>query len=350
MSQLSAGSDVEAALAPLVLTVDDPSRAGEARRAAVAFAHEVGLDDERASDVAIAVTEAATNLARHGRGGHVFVRALPGAPGIELLAVDAGPGMADLGRSLRDGYSTGGTAGTGLGAIRRLADTFDLYSRPGAGTVVLAQLRGERRSPANPLATATAGVVSVAAPGEELCGDGWAVEEAGAETRLCVTDGLGHGLHAHTASEAALAVFRRQAMRTPAEVLQSMHLAMRATRGAAVAVARIDRHRSEVRLSGVGNISVVVASRTEQRSLASHNGIVGHEFRRAAEFTAPWSPSSVLILHSDGLSAKWRLDQYPGLIDQHPSVIAAVLHRDFRRGRDDATVLVVRDAVSLVSS
>src|SRR4029077_6385718 len=123
----------------------------------------------------------------------VFVRALGDPAGIEILAVDSGPGMADLARSLRDGYSTGGTSGTGLGAIRRLADVFDLYSRPGAGTVVLAQLRANRRSQPSALATAVVGAGSVPAPGEEVSGDGWGVEDAGAETRICVVDGLGHG-------------------------------------------------------------------------------------------------------------------------------------------------------------
>jgi anti-sigma regulatory factor (Ser/Thr protein kinase) len=305
---------------------------------------DAGLDERRVNDVAIAVTEAATNVARHGGGGHVFVRALAEPRGVELVAVDSGPGMADLARSLRDGYSTAGTSGTGLGAIRRLADEFDLYSRPGAGTVLLARIRRTARTTPNAMATATTGAISVAAPGENVCGDGWGVEDAGAETRVCVVDGLGHGTFAHIAAEAALAVFRRQAMRSPAEVVQSMHLGLRATRGAAVAVARVDRHKREVRLSGVGNISAVVANASQQRSLASHNGIVGHEFRRAHEFTAPWDPGSVLILHSDGVSSRWRLDQYPGLVDQHPSVIAAVLYRDFARGRDDATVLVIRDA------
>jgi len=48
-----------------------------------------------------------------------------------------------------------------------------------------------------------------------------------------------------------------------------------------------------------------------------------------------------LIMYSDGLQSRWNLQDYPGLVHRHPAVIASVLHRDFCRGRDDVTVLVV---------
>ena len=68
--------------------------------------------------------------------------------GVEILALDKGPGIRDLERSLRDGYSTAGGAGTGLGAISRLSSEFDVYSPPGKGTALLARIwPGEPHSP-----------------------------------------------------------------------------------------------------------------------------------------------------------------------------------------------------------
>jgi hypothetical protein len=52
-----------------------------------------------------------------------------------------------------------------------------------------------------------------------------------------------------------------------------------------------------------------------------------------------------LVLHSDGLGTRWNLNAYPGLSAHHPSLIAGVLYRDFKRGTDDVTVLVAKEPV-----
>jgi hypothetical protein len=106
-------------------------------------------------------------------------------------------------------------------------------------------------------------------------------------------------------------------------------------------VAEINTATQTLRFAGVGNIAGVVWTATGSRGLASHNGIVGHNMRRHQAFTTPWSPEAVVVLHSDGLQTRWRLDAYPGLARRQPSLIAGVLYRDFTRGRDDVTVLVV---------
>lgn len=64
---------------------------------------------------------------------------------------------------------------------------------------------------------------------------------------------------------------------------------------------------------------------------------------RIMEDRSPWDAESVLVLHSDGISSRWSLEQYPGLRDCHPALIAGVLHRDFRKGHDDSTVVVIRE-------
>src|ERR1700691_642618 len=95
----------------------------------------------RADKLALAVTEAASNLHKHARDGSLLlcVNRDAEAPGIELVTIDAGPGVRDVGAAMRDGHSTAGTLGIGLGAIRRLADFSDLYSVPGHGTALVAR-------------------------------------------------------------------------------------------------------------------------------------------------------------------------------------------------------------------
>jgi hypothetical protein len=92
----------------------------------------------------------------------------------------------------------------------------------------------------------------------------------------------------------------------------------------------------------VGNIAATILDNGNSRSLVSHNGTVGAEMRKAQEFTYPWQSSSILVMNSDGLSTHWKLDPYPGLANRSALMIAAVLYRDFKRTRDDATVLVAR--------
>ena len=108
-------------------------------------------------------------------------------------------------------------------------------------------------------------------------------------------------------------------------------------------LAQLDLLQNRLDFAGVGNIMASITTGEARRQMVSHNGIVGSNVRRIQEFRHDWSPASLLLLCSDGLGTRWDLAQYPGLDRHHPSVIAGVLYRDFVRGRDDATVLVIRE-------
>lgn len=372
--QFDAGAPLGGPAAVLV-AVDDASRIGEARRAADSLAVSIELDAAARGTLGVVVTEAATNLARHARHGRMLLTAVgatgePGAHGgVEMLALDDGPGIANVGRALEDGFSTGGTAGQGLGAMRRMAGDFDLYTRTGAGprapastrtpigtptgigtgvgTVLLARVWRTAPPPRGPVAPPTmlAGVVCVALAGERACGDAWAVIRQRDRTLVVLADGLGHGPDAAlAASEAIRVIGACDEDAAPAGLIDAAHGALRATRGAALAVAAIDTRRGVVLFAGVGNIAATIVAPDGARSLASHNGTVGHVMRRVQEFSYPWPPDSTLVVHSDGLSTRWRPESYPGLQRHDPSVMAGVLFRDFARARDDATVVVVREA------
>jgi len=329
--------------ASTAVPLDDRSRIGEARRVAASLAAAAGLSEAARSDVGIVATELATNVLRHAGRGALLVRQLEeGGGGVELLCVDAGPGMRDAAACMADGYSTGGSMGTGLGAMRRLAHGFDLYTRPSQGTVVVTRFWA-RRDPALAHAAGMLAGLAVPLPGEVECGDAWAARSGPAGTTVLLADGLGHGPSAAAAAGAAVEVFRAHPSAAPADLVTLMHAGMRSTRGAAVAVATSGPTAADgIRYAGVGNLSAVLARTQDTRSLMSHNGTVGLQARKIQELGYPWPAEAVLVMHSDGLKSHWRLDQYPGLAQRDAALIAAVLYRDFTRGRDDVSVVVQR--------
>ena len=129
----------------------------------------------------------------------------------------------------------------------------------------------------------------------------------------------------------------------PGALLLAAHNALRATRGAAISIARIDHQTRMLTFTGVGNVAGSICVPTETRSMASLGGIAGHQMASMREFQYPWPESGYLVMHSDGVSGRWRTDSYPGVLAGDPSLLAAVLFRDFGRNRDDATVIALRD-------
>jgi hypothetical protein len=289
------------------------------------------------------VTEAATNIQKHAGGGHVTMRAIDNGigTGIEVIAIDTGRGIASVSDSLRDGHSTSGTSGTGLGSLTRNTSSFDIYSRPGGGTVLRFEVWPAAGHAQN--TEIEHGAVSAAKRGQDACGDGWCVRSHRGRHVSLVVDGLGHGPEAATAAAAALEALSSNIEREPEDHIKMMHGALRPTRGAAAAVAAFNSRKGIGTFAGIGNISAVVVSGGASRSLVSLNGTLGHVVRKTKEFAFPFPAGSLLIMHSDGIATSWALDRYPGLLARHPALIAAVLWRDFQRGTDDATVLVVRN-------
>lgn len=327
------------------IEIADESRVGEARRVATGLANDIGFDGSDAGRVAIVATELATNLLKHARGGKMLLGVFDDGmeAGVECIALDKGPGISDVQAAMRDGYSTAGSAGSGLGAIARLSHGSDIYSRNAQGTAIMARLmKGDPARAKLPLAMPVSGAVSVAKAGEDACGDAWLVRGGQNGLGLLVADGLGHGPLAASAAHAALRAYEGSDRRPSAELMQRLHLALRATRGAAASAAELTNGADSVVFVGVGNVAGIVVSDLETRRMVSHNGTLGHALKAARPFVYPTAGETLVILASDGLGTGWSLDAYPGLKRRHPSLIAAVLYRDFDRGRDDVTVLVAR--------
>ena len=328
-----------------MVPVFEETQPSAARYLAREMAGAIGFGEEDSYRTGLVATELATNLVKHARGGEMLARPfrLGADSGIELIALDRGPGIRDVALALTDGHSTAGSNGSGLGAVRRMADTFDIHSEEGRGTVILARMfprrRGDMAEPAFECAA-----VSVAMDGESVCGDGWRVCETSDRLCIAVADGLGHGLHAAEASAAVLAALDPDCHRGVVPTLEAMHLSARHTRGAAASLATWQPGASEVTTGGVGNVAIsIVDPAGGVRHTVSHPGTLGHQARVFREYRYPWSSGSLLVMHSDGLATHWTVEGMAGLLRRHPAVVAAALYREFSRRRDDVTVLVGRE-------
>lgn len=320
--------------------VEEPGSASGVRRTAERLAVELALPDRRVNDLSIVVAEAASNLVKHADQGVMLLRAVRAddQAGVEVLTLDKGPGMADVARSTGDGHSTAGTLGIGLGAIQRQATWSDVHSVPGRGTVLVAQVWPAGAPPAP-----WAGGLVRPLTGEPVSGDGVAVRVAGERRQVLVCDGLGHGRLAAAAAHEAVRRFRDAPAVPPAAVVEVLHRSLSHTRGAALAVAELDRDAGLVRYSGLGNISgTVLGPDGSRRGMVSLPGIAGHQKRQIREYEYPLAPAAMVVMHSDGVVDRWRPTDYPGLLDHSPQVIAATVLRDAGTRRDDAGVLVAR--------
>ena len=330
------------ALLQYAVRIADQSEPSEARRVALSLADRLQFNEIRRGETAIVVTEAARNVLLHGRGGEIVLTARSDGEArfLDILALDKGPGIKDLALCLRDGYSTAGTAGTGLGAISRIASVFEVQSLDEAGTVLFARLDGKHPQPGGHFVT---GTVCLPAPRESACGDAWATRHQPGRSMFIVADGLGHGVGAAEASNEAIRIFDEHFKESPHQILSRTHDALKKTRGAAVSICEIDTVAGIARYAGVGNIQAAIIADSRSRSMVSHNGTLGHNAVRFQEFVYPWPEKALLVMYSDGISSHWDLGRYPGLQFKHPQLIAGVIYRDAKRVRDDSTVLVARE-------
>src|SRR3984885_5006116 len=319
------------------LRVEDPSAAAACRGAAQALASRLEFPAARTDQLTLAVTEAATNLHKHASQGSMLLRIArqDGSPGIELVTIDAGPGFRDAAAALRDGHSTAGTLGIGLGAIRRLADFCDLYSVPGRGTALVARFWP---GPCQPVIR-SAGLIRPIS-GETECGDAFGVVQTGEIVTALLCDGLGHGPLAASAAAPAVTSVLEAPTEEPAALLQRAHRRLSGTRGGAIGIVQLAG--GAARFAGLGNVTASILSAGSRKGMLSVPGIVGHQARTIRQFEYQVPPDAAIVLHSDGLSSRWDAAAVPGRAARDPLLAAAVLLAAAGSPRDDAGVLVLK--------
>lgn len=317
------------------LEIHDASQIGQARRVAQQLAQRLKFNEEGCGRVALVATELSTNIAKHAQRGFLYLRevAHPDGSGVEIIAVDKGPGF-EVKSCLADGVSSRGTSGIGLGSVLRQSQVFDAYADE-QGAVVLARLYRARCTDRR------IGVVHLALEAEQECGDTWRIAHRKDGLSALVIDGLGHGHDAAKAAELGGDAFDTMPFVDPGTLMSNLNAAMSGSRGGAAAIAQYEAATDTLRFAGIGNIAAFLVNASRSRGLASHPGIVGVQFRKSQTFDFKEVRQDLLIMHSDGIQSRWNLRTYSGLVHCHPGVIAALLHRDFSRGRDDATILVI---------
>lgn len=320
------------------VAITDKSSIGEARRAAVQMAQHLGFSVDRRSDIGIVATEAATNILVHATRGELLLCPFVEGPHywLDMIALDSGPGIQDIGRAMEDGVSSIGTAGQGLGAISRLSDDSSLYTNAGKGTAYWSRFQSDALA-----STMPSGLLNLPIHGETVCGDSYFIRIEPSRSVYMMVDGLGHGAGAADAAAEAVATVSQFRRETATEIIVRTHDALKKTRGAAMSVAIIDHERLVMTYAGIGNVTAVLLTGQSSRTLLSQNGTLGAVLPRTPqEYTFPISRETLLLMFSDGLTTKASPIGYPGLQSRHPALITGVLYRDFSRRRDDASVMI----------
>lgn len=185
------------------------------------------------------------------------------------------------------------------------------------------------------------GVVQRPIQGEVLSGDAYCVIDLESFVLVAVVDGLGHGPEAHEASQKAIATLQKNPDRPVKALLEACHLALRSTRGAVAAIARIDRGACTLTYSGLGNIEARIVGADKVRRPVSTNGIVGYQAHKVRVEEFPFHPDDLLVMHSDGISD--RFDLTPLSRGVEPQLLAHQIVNGHGRPGDDQVLIVVRD-------
>ena len=294
-------------------------KAASGRRGARArtVAAALGFPLPACEEIALAMTELATNLVKHAHGGTLTLTPLADGPrvALEIESRDQGPGIANVEQALGDRFSTAGTRGTGLGAVNRLMDELDITSRRGSGTrIVCRRWRREHQPSVRPCPLAF-GVATRPRPLGQLNGDAfvvcqWAESAPGGHHRRPWPRPV------RPPRRADRAAVRGEPFRLAVGPdLSGRGPRCRATRGVVMALARFDWGQDRLAFASVGNVAVRVFPRAEPYHFVVRRGVIGLNAPGAAVTEHPWSPDQVLVLHSDGVATHWGWQDFPGWAD-----------------------------------
>ncbi|MEO3408590.1 ATP-binding protein, partial [Mucilaginibacter sp. CAU 1740] len=241
------------------------------------LATEAGMNAGRINELDLIVAEMTSNLYKYSDDGEILMGtfANAGSPYIELISIDNGPGMVNPARMMVDGVSTTKTLGHGLGSMKRLSDTFELYSQPGWGTIVLSRVYSDpEKLKADDKVIIRPIVVSK--PGEKTSGDGFVYKKTDKYLKMMLADGLGHGPEANKAINEAAAAFKVFPDYSPTETLRFIHASIKKTRGAVINVVGYNYGEKKWSSAGIGNIAARMFGPVNFKNHMSYNGIVGH--------------------------------------------------------------------------
>lgn len=334
------------------IPISDVGDLGTARLAARSMSTAIGFDEGAVEEIALVVSELATNLVKHAKDGILRLRRTEeaGRTGIQIDSEDQGPGIRNVEQAIGDDFSTSGSLGCGLGAVNRLMDEFDVTSRPGAGTSIVCK-RWLRPDVISALACPLVfGVATRPCPLIPVNGDTFVIKQWGESALVGVIDGLGHGKFAYRAAQAARQYVERHYDQPLAEIFRGVSRSCRATRGVVMGLARFDWGPATLTFASVGNVEARVFGSPQPMNFVVRRGILGLNARSPVVTQHRWELSNVMVLYSDGVSTHWRWSDFPHLAQASATVAAQELLRALAREADDATVVVVKSAGNLAGT
>jgi anti-sigma regulatory factor (Ser/Thr protein kinase) len=331
-----------------VIRVAVASDASLARRTARATALAIGFDERASEEIALAVSELASNLTRHAQGGQLTLAPVAegGRIGIQIESLDRGPGIPDAEQAMTDGFSTVGGLGCGLGAVNRLMDEFTISSQQvaSAGTHIVCKhwLRGDT-TPVDPCPLEF-GAASRARPTMTVNGDAFAIKRWSTNALAAVIDGLGHGQYAHRAAQAARHYVDTHFDQPLDTIFRGVARTCRGTRGVVMALAQFRFGGNGVRFSfaSIGDVGAHLFGGSGPEHFIVRRGILGGNAPDARVTEHRWEAGNLMVLHSDGLIRHWGLEDFPDLSREPATAIAQRLLGALATKHDDATVVVVR--------
>jgi len=309
------------------------------------LARSIGMEKAQVSDVAIAISELASNLVKHRvTDGKIIIREIRAdeKKGIEVVSSDRGPGIADIDQAMNDGYSTTGSLGIGLPAVNRLMDEFQIRSNIGEGTLVTTRKWVKPEMPYIPVPELEFSVFSRPVPGQRYNGDAYFVKRYEDKITFAVIDGLGHGQDAQEASQAAVDCLENYYRRPFAEIFQLCHQRLKKTRGAAMSLCRISLKDRVMTHAGIGNVNTRVYSSEKAPAPFCINGTLGVAIRTVKVDDYPLPKDSIIIMFSDGISGRFSPDNLPGFLSLEPQRLAKRIMDNHAKDNDDATIIVGR--------
>ncbi|HXH09551.1 MAG TPA: ATP-binding SpoIIE family protein phosphatase [Alphaproteobacteria bacterium] len=320
-----------------------------ARQAARDMARAMGFDEDESEAVVLAVSELASNLVKYAQGGTLTLMPVNDGErvGLRIESHDTGPGIANTEQAIVDGFSTAGSLGYGLGSVNRLMSQFDITSQCGAGAgthIVCTRWLRTDAPPANPCPLEF-GAASRPYSLLSVNGDAFVIKRWSASALVGLIDGVGHGQDAHHAAQTARQYVETHCDQPLDAIFRGVGRACRATRGVVMALVRFDFKGNDIRFScaSIGNIEAHLFGVPNRQPFIVRRGILGVNAPIPQVTEHRWQAGAVLVLHSDGVSSRWGLADFPRLATESATTTAQSLLRALAKEHDDATVVVVKD-------
>jgi anti-sigma regulatory factor (Ser/Thr protein kinase) len=334
------------------------------RKAASEFSEDLGFSEIEQEQISIAASELAQNLiANEVINGRIIISELidGNRKGIEIISLDEGPGISDVSAVMEDGFSSTNGLGIGLGAVKRMMSEVKItskprggdkgpkvYSRRNIGTKIIARKYLKEKKEHLKIRTNRLrfGIFTRSKLGERYNGDTYFLKRYHNTVVFSVIDGLGHGKGASEPAKKAYLYLDDHYQEELESIINGLHQNLKRTRGAAISIAKVDENSQKLQYIGIGNVLTriynknSVISENQPIRPVNYNGTLGIALRSFKLCEYDWSSDYVITMASDGISSRFNPRTIPGLLKQHPIIIAKTLLDEFGKDHDDATILV----------